>query len=250
MKAAANGALNVSVADGWWPEGADEMNGWTIGGERTYKDQALQNQLDSQTLYALLEDEIAPLFFQRDADGLPTAWLERSRHALATLPPVFDTARMVRQYASQAYLPAAKEGLFLAADRRAGARKRAQRKARLRELFPRIKVTDASVADLSSVLVGDSIDVRLSLDLGQLTPEEVTVELVLGHARNGGTDDLVGAVVVPLARVGAGPAGTHVYEGGHRIERSGAYAYGLRVRASDDLGDPLDALRDLVRWVG
>ena len=251
MKAAANGSLNVSIADGWWPEGADERNGWTIGGmERTYESQELQNQLDTQTLYGLLEDEVVPLFFDRNAAGLPEGWLERSRHALETLPPVFDTARMVGEYAAKAYVPLAREGVELASQRRDGARTRAHRKARLRQLFPKIHVTDAHIADLDNVRVGDSVDVRLVLDLGELTPEDVAVELVLGHAKDGDIEDLAGAVAVPLERTETGEDGRHVYEGGHRVERSGTYAYGLRIRASDEVGDPVDVLRDLVHWVG
>jgi starch phosphorylase len=120
----------------------------------------------------------------------------------------------------------------------------------LRELFPKIRVTEVRVSDLSSVRVGESVEVRLELDLGELAPSEVTVELVLGHARPGGAPDLVGGIAEPLRRIDGGQGQTHVYEGGHKVERSGAFAYGLRIRASAALGDPSDSLRELVRWVG
>ena len=251
MKAAANGGLNLSVADGWWPEGADERNGWTIGGDRVYETQDLQDQLDSETLYRLLEEEVLPLYFERDDQGLPRGWLERARHALATLPVVFNTDRMVREYADTLYQPLAREYAALAADGQAAARARAERKARLRRLFRQVKVTSAHVADLANVRAGDSVEVRVELELGELAPEEVQVELVIGLAKNPGEPvDLALPAVIRLERVDELPDGGTAYEGSHRLERAGSFAYGLRVRAPQEIGDPADLLRDLVRWVG
>jgi starch phosphorylase len=110
MKAAACGALNLSVPDGWWPEAADGRNGWTIGDGAPHADEDAQDAADAASLYRLLEDEVVPAFFRRDPTGVPTEWLERVRHALATIPPVFDAARMVREYAERAYAPAAARG--------------------------------------------------------------------------------------------------------------------------------------------
>ncbi len=104
MKAAANGVLNLSISDGWWPEGADGHNGWTIAADRVEDDDAG----DAEDLYRLLEDEVAPLFWERDADGMPAAWLQRVAHTLKTIPPRFDTQRMVEEYLEQAYRPLAR----------------------------------------------------------------------------------------------------------------------------------------------
>ncbi|MEX1023712.1 MAG: alpha-glucan family phosphorylase [Planctomycetota bacterium] len=252
MKAAANGALNLSIADGWWPEGADERNGWTIGDERVYEDQTLQDQLDAETLYRLLEDEVVPLWNRRNAEGRPEDWLERARHALVTLPKVFSTGRMVSEYAERAYFPLAKEGVALSANKRAGARERAAQKQRVAEQFPLVRVADVRVADLADAKVGDSIEVRVELELGELdhgngAPDEIAVELVLGHAR--GADDLHAVAVVPLEFTGRAAGNRAVFEGAYEIERSGSYGYGLRLRAAPTLGDPSDLARTLVRWV-
>ncbi len=251
MKAAANGVLNLSIGDGWWPEGANGTNGWTIGDARAYEDQGLQDQLDAETLYRLLEEELIPLYFEREADGPPIEWMERSRDALATLPPVFDTDRMVREYAGKAYEPLAAEGAALSTRGRARARTRAARKARLRELFPKVRVTAATIADLTNVRVGDPIEARVELDLGALSPDDVRVELVLDHARDGSELKQPGITRLRHTADGTdGTGGTAAFEGAHRVEHSGTYSYGLRVRASEDLGDPPDLLRDLIRWVG
>jgi hypothetical protein len=97
------------------------------------------------------------------------------------------------------------------------------------------------------VKVGDPVAVHITLDLGTLPAADLTVELVLGHEKGDG--DLVAPLLVPLRRTG-GPDSAAVYEGSHPVERSGSYAYGLRMRPSDRLGDPTDLLRDMVRWIG
>ena len=99
MKAAANGVLNLSVDDGWWPEAADGQNGWTIARQEGHDVDAA----DADMLYRLLEQEVVPAFFERDADGLPQRWLAKVRHTLETIPPRFNTQRMVGEYARRAY---------------------------------------------------------------------------------------------------------------------------------------------------
>ena len=101
MKAAANGALNLSISDGWWPEAADGQNGWTIAGDREDDD----DQHDANDLHRLLEEVIVPLYYDRDSFGAPAAWLQMVAHDLATVPPQFDTARMVGEYLERAYRP-------------------------------------------------------------------------------------------------------------------------------------------------
>ncbi|MEZ6017431.1 MAG: alpha-glucan family phosphorylase [Planctomycetota bacterium] len=247
MKAAANGGLNLSIGDGWWPEGWDGDNGWMIGDGRVYQNQALQDQLDSETLYRLLEEEVVPLYYDRDAAGVPRGWAERSRHALETLPMVFDTDRMVLEYAREAYRPLAKAGVEVSADRGRVARERAARKARLRELLPKVKVVDARLGELVDVKVGDAVVAHITLDLGQLAREDLEVELVLGHEKGDG--DLVAPNLVRLRCTG-GPDSAAIFEGSQVVDRSGGYAYGLRMRPSARFGDASDLLRDMVRWIG
>jgi len=110
MKAAMNGALNCSIADGWWPEGHAGGNGWVISGKDCGDDEAAQDREDSLALYHLLESEIVPEFYQRDERGLPLAWLRRMKEAIATIAPRFSSDRMVRDYCETAYVPLARSG--------------------------------------------------------------------------------------------------------------------------------------------
>jgi starch phosphorylase len=103
QKAAMNGALNLSVMDGWWPEAWDGDNGWTVGEPKSYEDRDTQDREDAMSLYRILEKEIIPLYYQRDADGLPREWIRRMKHALITITWQFSAARMVRDYTEQIY---------------------------------------------------------------------------------------------------------------------------------------------------
>jgi starch phosphorylase len=104
QKAGMNGAVNVSILDGWWPEAYNGKNGWAIGEEREYINHDEQDWRDSQHLYHLLENEIVPLYYNRDDDGVPHGWLERVKESIATVTPVFSTRRMVKEYATRLYM--------------------------------------------------------------------------------------------------------------------------------------------------
>jgi starch phosphorylase len=107
QKASLNGAPNISILDGWWPEAYNGRNGWAIGEEREYANQDEQDWNDAQQLYHVLEHEVVPLFYERGQDGIPHGWLARSKEAIATIAPVFSTRRMVKEYTSRMYMPAA-----------------------------------------------------------------------------------------------------------------------------------------------
>lgn len=107
QKVAMNGSLNFSISDGWWPEGFDGKNGWVIGSDKHYEDEGIQDAEDVESLYDVLEHQIIPLFYERGENGLPTEWIARMKHAVATLTPTFSASRMVRDYIEMAYLPAA-----------------------------------------------------------------------------------------------------------------------------------------------
>ncbi|MFL5726871.1 MAG: alpha-glucan family phosphorylase [Chloroflexota bacterium] len=106
MKAAANGVVNVSVLDGWWDEGWAGDNGWAIGGRETNPDEAAQDWADAQDLYRILENEVVPRYYDRDADGVPRAWVETMRRSMASSLWQFSTTRMLHDYVERMYLEA------------------------------------------------------------------------------------------------------------------------------------------------
>jgi starch phosphorylase len=107
MKVVLNGGLNVSVLDGWWAEAYDGTNGFAIGAGESHVQTAIHDRLDSDALYRVLKDEVIPLYYQRDPDGLPVAWIERMKAAIRKLGWRFSADRMVRDYVVNCYIPAA-----------------------------------------------------------------------------------------------------------------------------------------------
>ena len=107
QKVVLNGGLNLSILDGWWAEAYDGLNGFAIGEGRTHVDTRIHDERDGQDLYRVLRDEVIPLFYQRDQDGLPRGWVKRMKRTIRTLGWRFNADRMVMDYARQYYVPAA-----------------------------------------------------------------------------------------------------------------------------------------------
>lgn len=106
MKAALNGVPNFSILDGWWVEGYNGANGWVVGDERHWDNDDAQDEFDANTLYQTLEDEIVPLYYSRDRDGIPRGWVEVMRETIRSNAPHFSMARMIKDYTAQMYIPA------------------------------------------------------------------------------------------------------------------------------------------------
>jgi starch phosphorylase len=107
QKVVLNGGLNLSILDGWWAEAFDGLNGFAIGTGRTHSDIATHDSRDGEDLHKVLRDEVIPLFYQRDRDGLPRGWIKRMKRTIRTLGWRFNADRMVMDYTSKAYVPAA-----------------------------------------------------------------------------------------------------------------------------------------------
>jgi len=107
MKVLVNGGLNLSELDGWWSEAYTPEVGWALGDGREHGDDPAWDAAEADALYDLLEREVVPEFYARDASGIPAAWLERMRESMARLTPCFSGSRTVREYAEEHYLPAA-----------------------------------------------------------------------------------------------------------------------------------------------
>ena len=104
MKAISHGCLNMSILDGWWREGYDGKNGFAIGDDTHPESIEEQDRIDSANVFKVLNEEVIPLFYKRDGNGLPREWIARIRHAMVTLMPVFNTHRMVKEYTTKYYV--------------------------------------------------------------------------------------------------------------------------------------------------
>lgn len=234
MKAMANGALNLSVLDGWWDEAWSMSDphstsiGWAIGGREAHSDPAYQDQIEAEALYELLEHDVVPTFYERGANGLPRRWIGRMKASIATLSPFFNTHRMVQEYTEQFYLPAAMSYRKLTADGIAGAKDLAAWQERVRQAWPQIRIEAIEAGALAELQVGREIQVQARVRLGSLTPDDVRVELLVGRVNAAG--DLVDVDAMPLKSIGSQPDGLYVYEASTVPCRvSGLRGYTLRV---------------------
>ena len=107
MKAAINGVLNLSVPDGWWYEAYDGSNGWSVGDATLKASHEAEDESDAGSLFRLIEDNVVPLYYNRDRSGLPQAWLTMMKNSIRSIVPFFSARRMLKEYCENMYLPAA-----------------------------------------------------------------------------------------------------------------------------------------------
>jgi len=228
QKASLNGIPNLSVLDGWWCEGYNGTNGWAIGQDGDYPDEATQDAADALSLYDTLENEIVPLFYDRGPDGIPHGWLAKMRTAIKTVAPVFSLTRMLKEYCVKYYFPAARYAQRMMTA--PVARELARWEHQVRLGWPKVAIT-AQVTLTSGSATGPTAaalpaTVKAIVQTGPLTPEMLAVELVYGTERAGA---LTETQVVPL-RLTGDQAGACIYEGEFGPIDRGVVSYGVRVR--------------------
>jgi glycogen phosphorylase len=227
MKAALNGALNVSVRDGWWDEWYDGGNGWEIPSADGVADVGRRDELEAQALYELLAKSVAPLFYERDADGIPPGWVERIRHTLRSLGPKVQAERMVREYVNALYVPAAASSRGLTdADGFGPARELAAWKRRVIDAWPLVRIEHLE-SEAAGQRLGSAMAVRVSVALGELTRDDVAVEVVYGRPDE--DDEIVAPAYATLTAEADAPEGTVRYSGEVSLDRPGPFGYTVRV---------------------
>lgn len=180
MKAAANGALNLSIPDGWWDEGYEPGLGWAIGAGEDYEDEALQDQVEARTVYRTLENEVAPLYYDRGEDGLPRRWIAYMKKSLSRLCPVFNTHRMLEDYADQFYVPSATRFDLLSSEGFTAAKELGGWSRRVMENWSQVEVLEVSSPAAAVLTWGDQLEVRARVKLAGLTPDDVACDIYFG----------------------------------------------------------------------
>ncbi|MEN9281931.1 MAG: alpha-glucan family phosphorylase [Bacteroidota bacterium] len=185
MKAAANGVLHCSILDGWWAEGYDGSNGWAIGHGEEFDDHE-QDAADAAALYDLLEYEIAPLFYDRDEHGIPHQWVARMKRSIATNAWRFSAHRMVRDYATFAYMPLFQRSSIMLHDHGRGAQELYAFEQFLLQAWPTLQIKKVEVKGHHPAHVGEHLIAQARVHLGHLSADAVRVELIHGpiDARN------------------------------------------------------------------
>ncbi|MDX9881279.1 MAG: alpha-glucan family phosphorylase [Prolixibacteraceae bacterium] len=232
-KGVMNGTLHFSVLDGWWCEGYRENAGWALPQERTYDVQDYQDQLDAETIYNILEQEILPDFYTRNAQGTPEKWVSYLKNTFAGVAPHFTTARMINDYRQHYYIPQAERTAKIKSDGYRMAKVLAAWKNKVAENWKHLEMKDLQITDgITNVLkIGKVYPARVTLDLKNLSPEDVGVEMVITeNGEDGGSSHLVEAVEF---EAGAQEGTLCTYSLNLQLMDPGAYNYGIRVYAKN-----------------
>ncbi len=230
MKAAANGVLNMSILDGWWPEAFDGTNGWAIGSEEDYHDHDYQDRLETQEIYEILEEKVVPTFFDRGPDGLPHKWIEMMKNSMAKVSGFFNSHRMIEQYMEEYYVQAGFAHQILGENRQARAIELRDWKHRMKSLWRDVRVLDVSLPKGDRISLGDTIEVRADINLGPIRNEEIVVDLCYGVVGSGlQSEKMVSRNVTAMMTDGTGQDGVWRFKATVECEETGVYAYKVRV---------------------
>ena len=234
MKAALNGALNLSIRDGWWDEWFDGDNGWAIPSADALSDPERRDDLEAHALYDLIEKNVAPRFYDRTGGGVPTRWVQMVRHTLKTLGPKVLAGRMVSEYVDRLYAPAAASARRMAADDFAAAKELARWRQEVLTAWPRVAVlhVESQLSGAGDAQLGETLSLRAEIALGGLPTDDVTVEAVYGAVD--AEDRLTDVSTVPL-RFAERSDGLTRYEGEIPLDRTGAFGYTVRVLPRSEL---------------
>jgi starch phosphorylase len=231
MKAALNGALNLSILDGWWDEWFDGNNGWSIPSADGVDDPDHRDNIEANALYDLIEEEVAPRFYDHDTsgdeEGVPVRWIEMVRHTLKSLGPKVLADRMLHDYVHKLYTPAAHSSRALNGDF-AGARDLARWKQRVRAGWHAVSidhVESSGVGDTPEL--GEALDIRAFVSLGELSPGDVDVQVVYGRIRH--EEELVASKTESLTLAETYEGGRHRFEGLVPLYTTGPFGYTVRI---------------------
>ena len=177
MKAAINGAINLSVLDGWWGEGYDGSNGWAIKPAAEGLAPEQRDLDEARTLYELLQDAVIPMYYRSTSLGYSPEWVAMAKNSIASIMPRFNMQRMLTDYALKFYAPAAAQWRKFAGDGFSGGRHVAEWKARVRAAWPRIALRRIDRA-APRIRYGDTLRFEVAVQLDGLTPSDLTVEMV------------------------------------------------------------------------
>ena len=169
MKVLVNGGLNISELDGWWAEAYTPEVGWALGDGQEHGDNDAWDAHEAGDLYRILEEEVIPAFYHRDASGIPTAWTEKMRRSMATLTPYFSTNRTVREYTEAYYIPGASHYQARAKDKGAAGKDIARWKDNIQRGWGSIRLGDLQVSGHYTF--------EVHIDFGEVDPGAVLVEL-------------------------------------------------------------------------
>lgn len=245
MKVSFNGGINFSILDGWWDEIFKPTAGWAIGHGEVYSDTEYQDTVESNALYDILEKEIAPLFYSRNRENIPKEWLARMKSSMLDICPNMNINRMVREYATRMYFPASERYHEFLGDNANKAKELAVWKDKISNQWSQVSIEQVDAAISDQVQVGDDMRVRAKVHLGQLSPNDVSVQIF--HGRTDAYGNIEEGKIIPMTVSTGEQNGSTVFTGTIRYFRSGRHGFTVRVLPShEDLSSQLET--GMIQW--
>ncbi|MDR0485139.1 MAG: alpha-glucan family phosphorylase, partial [Elusimicrobiota bacterium] len=246
MKAAVNGVLNLSVLDGWWCEGYNGENGWVIGSiENQSGDSAYQDDVDSRSIYEMLEREIIPLYFARNSNGLPRGWINKMKSSMRSLTPAFNTNRMVEEYVRKFYIPSALKHKKMAENNFENAKKSAWRHNNIAENWKNIKIISAEDNMEFEMQKGFKASITVRIYLGNIAPEDVSVQIYIGNID---TNKEITNPVISEMSILSKEGNDYIYNCQPLLNNIGHCAYAIRVLPKYD--GEVQYMPEYIIWKG
>lgn len=246
-KAVMNGTIHFSVLDGWWVEGYHAFAGWALPKKRTFANQELQDDVDSETIYNMLEYEIIPAYYSRDEKGIPREWTSYIKNTMVKVAPEFTTRRMLNDYINKYYTRLRDRSREVCADSFALARELAAWKTEMTRIWDEIEVIDYKVTSQNENVYrsGHMYTTEIILNIKSIPAENVGVEFVVTRLRKNGEHEFVTSKEFTLASRRKGRA---IYHLDFLPEKAGTFFYGIRIYARHNA---LPHRQDfcLLRWV-
>jgi len=246
MKAVMNGALHFSVLDGWWVEGYRENAGWALPAERTYQNQELQNELDTQMIYNMLENEIVPLFYKRDENGTPHDWIKFIKNSIADVAPQFTTKRMIDDYIDRYYNKLYLRSEEIRKNDYELAIKIADWKNTIKRSWSNLKIVSAKFPDYEKnpMNLNETFTGEVEINLSDIKAEDIGVEIIITSAIANGSTKIYEKYTAELVSV-RNKIAKFVITGAPK--KPGFYNYAIRIFAHNEML-PYQHDSGLVMW--
>ena len=246
QKASVNGVINFSVLDGWWAEGYNQYNGWTIGTNAEYTSYEAQDRADSESMYHTLENKIIPLYYEKDKNGISQKWVDMMKESIVTTGGKYSTARMLVDYTEQLYIPLCDltKKYYEDVDNVAAFN---NWKHEIFTNWKDIKITQINNLDNITIDAGNNIEVKCEVELPNISVDNVDVEVYYGKILDNGVVENVSIIPMFLEKVDE-ETKKYYYTAKVELTTGGNYGYTFRVMPKHEmLLEPTNL--NLIKWI-
>ena len=245
QKAAINGAVNFSVLDGWWAEGYNMKNGWTIGKNSEYENYEVQDNYDSESMYNILENKIMQTYYNKNENGISDKWVEIMKNSIISNGAKFSTSRMLTDYTNKFYMPLASitnqyyNDIAIVTDFN-------EWKANLYRNWNDIKITEENNVDNITINAGKSVEVKCKVNIPNIDKESIEVQVYCGKILESGKLEKI--CDIPMKLINSNEdAKEYTYSAKIELKTGGDYGYTFRVMPKHKMLLNSENL-DLVKW--